>query len=390
MNGLHALTIILLIYAIGDFVATKTKAIISMLFVAAVIFAICFWNGLPSTLFEDSTLMAFSSVTIGMMLVHMGTTIKLADFVQEYKTVIIVLCSTLAICSGVYFIGRIFIDEYYALASAPVLGGAVVACLVMTEAMNNIGATDAAAFASLILIIQGIVGFPIASICCKREALRLKSEIAAGRVKLEKKEEKKEEKPKWRIIPPIPDKYNGDNLLLAKLAVVACLAQWLSNLTNGNVNNLVICLLLGVFFREIGFLDEAPLTKANGFTFVIGAALVNVFTSLATSTPQMILSMIRPLIIVIIIGVISFALVSILVGKIFKQSWYICIAMASTALFGFPGTFIVSNEVANASADNDEEREILLQNIMPKMIISGMVSVSIVSVVVAGVMAGWV
>lgn len=104
----------------------------------------------------------------------------------------------------------------------------------------------------------------------------------------------------------------------------------------------------------------------------------------------MILSMIKPLIIVIVIGVISFAIVAILVGKIFRQSWYICIAMASTALFGFPGTFIVSNEVANASADNEEEKEIILQNIMPKMIISGMVSVSIVSVVVAGLMAGMV
>lgn len=390
MNGLHALTIILIVYAIGDLIAAKTKAIISMLFVAAVIFAVCFWNGLPATLFTDSTLVAFSSVTIGMMLVHMGTTIKLQDLVQEYKTVIIVLCSTLAICAGVYYIGRLFIDEYYALVSAPVLGGAVVACLVMTEAMNSVGAADAAAFGSLILIVQGIVGFPIASICCKREALRLKGEIAAGRLKLQKKEAQTEEKPKWRIFPPIPEKYNGDNLLLAKLAVIACLAQWLSGLTDGNVNNLVICLLLGVVFREIGFLDEAPLTKANGFTFVIGAALVNVFSSLATSTPQMILSMIGPLVIVIVIGVISFAVVAILVGKIFKQSWYICIAMASTALFGFPGTFIVSNEVANASAENDEEKEIILQNIMPKMIISGMVSVSIVSVLVAGVMAGMV
>ena len=390
MNGLYALTIILLIYAIGDLVATKTKAIISMLFVAAVIFAVCFWNGLPSTLFEDSTLVAFSSVTIGMMLVHMGTTIKLSDLIQEYKTVIIVLCSTLAICGGVYYIGRIFVEEYYALVSAPVLGGAVVACLVMTEAMNSVGATDAAAFGSLILIVQGIVGFPIASVCCKKEALRLKKEIAAGKLKLQHKQQKDVQKPKWRIFPPIPEKYNGDNLLLAKLAVIACLAQWLSNLTDGTVNNLVICLLLGVFFREIGFLDEAPLTKANGFTCVIGAALVNVFTSLATSTPQMILSMIKPLIIVIVIGVISFAIVAILVGKIFRQSWYICIAMASTALFGFPGTFIVSNEVANASADNEEEKEIILQNIMPKMIISGMVSVSIVSVVVAGLMAGMV
>ena len=185
MNGLYALTIILLIYAIGDLVATKTKAIISMLFVAAVIFAVCFWNGLPIYAVRGFHLSCFSSVTIGMMLVHMGTTIKLSDLIQEYKTVIIVLCSTLAICGGVYYIGRIFVEEYYALVSAPVLGGAVVACLVMTEAMNTVGATDAAAFGSLILIVQGIVGFPIASVCCKKEALRLKKEIAAGKLKLQ-------------------------------------------------------------------------------------------------------------------------------------------------------------------------------------------------------------
>lgn len=393
MNGLHALTIILIVYALGDVIATKTKAIISMLFVASVVFAIGFWNGLPASIFNDSTLVAFSSVTIGMMLAHMGTTIKISDFVQNWKTVIIVLCSTIGICAGVYFIGRLFVDEYYALASAPVVGGAVVACLVMTEAMNSIGATDAAAFASLVLVIQGIVGFPIASVCCKKEAQRLKTEFAAGRISLQKKSDEKEEtgdKPKWRIFPQIPDKYNGDNLMLAKLALVACLSQWLSNLTGGTVNNLVICLVLGVLFREIGFLDEAPLTKANGFTFVIGAALVNVFGSLANTTPSSLLSMLVPLIIVMVIGVISFAVVGILVGKIFGQSWYMSTAMASTALFGFPGTFIVSNEVTNSVAENDEEHELILQSIMPKMVISGMVSVSIVSVVVAGIMAAWI
>ena len=66
------------------------------------------------------------------------------------------------------------------------------------------------------------------------------------------------------------------------------------------------------------------------------------------------------------------------------------VAMGATALFGFPGTFIVSNEVANAVGDTEEEKAIISQNITPKMIISGMVSVSIVSVIVAGIMAKWV
>ena len=198
------------------------------------------------------------------------------------------------------------------------------------------------------------------------------------------------QKPKWKIFPSIPEEYNGPNLLIAKLAVVACLAKWLSDLSNGNVNMLVICLILGVLCREIGFLEEAPLTKANGFTFVIGAALVNVFASLATSTPGMVLSMIKPLLLVVVIGVLSCAVVAAIVGKVFKQSWYMSVALGATALFGFPGTFIVSNEVANAVGETEEEKAIISQNITPKMIIAGMVSVSIVSVLVAGVMAKWV
>lgn len=42
MNGLYALTIVFVVYALGDMIATKTKAIISMLFVASVVFAIGF------------------------------------------------------------------------------------------------------------------------------------------------------------------------------------------------------------------------------------------------------------------------------------------------------------------------------------------------------------
>ncbi|MCI5687764.1 MAG: hypothetical protein MR303_04620 [Emergencia sp.] len=73
------------------------------------------------------------------------------------------------------------------------------------------------------------------------------------------------------IFPKTLEDYNGPNYLIAKLAIVACLAQWLSSITGGNVNMLVICLILGVIFKEIGFLDEASLTKANGFTGVMAS-----------------------------------------------------------------------------------------------------------------------
>lgn len=388
MNGLYALTIVMVVYALGDMIATKTKAIISMLFVASVVFAVGFWNGLPPTIFADSALQGFAAVTVGLLLVHMGTTINLKDFLKEWKTLVIVLCSTIGICLGVYFIGGMIIDKAMALIGAPILGGGVVAFLVMSEALKDAG-ESVVVFGSLVLVIQGVVGFPIASLLCKKEALRLKGEIASGNLTLNKPLETAENRPAWRLFPQMPKAYNGDNFIIAKLALVACLAQWLSGLTGGKVNMLVICLILGVIAREIGFLDEGSLTKANGFTFVIGAVLVNVFASLANTTPALVLSMLKPLAIVVVVGLISCAVIAILVGKLFGQSWYMSFALGVTALFGFPGTLIVPTEVVKAVADNDEEKGIITQNLVPRMIIAGMVSVSIVSVLFAGVMAGW-
>ncbi len=389
MTPLFALTIIFAVYALGDIIATKTHAIVSMLMVVSVVFAIGFWNNwIPETIFTDSNLKAFGDVTVGLLLVHMGTTIKIRDFIEQYKTAVIVLCSTLAICMGVYFIGQYFIDREMALVGAPIVGGAIVAFMIMSEAMKNIS-SDAVLFGSLILVTQGVIGFPIASLLCKKEAVRIKKAYLAGEITVPTKAAAQEEKPRRRLIPQIPEKYNEPNFIIAKLGLVACLAFWLSGLTNGKVNFLLLCLILGVVFTELGFLDSGSLTKANGFSFVIAATIVNVVMNLAGTTPAMILGMIKPLLIVYLIGLPCCGLVSILVGKIFHESWYLCCALSVTALFGFPGTLIVPTEVSRAVAENDEERQVIQSRIMPKMLIAGMVSVSVVSVVVAGIMASW-
>lgn len=391
MNGLYALTIILVVYAIGDFIATKSKAIISMLFVASILFAIGFWNGLPATIFQDSTLQLFASVTVGLMLVHMGTTIKLKELIAEWKTVVLVLCSTIGICLGVYFIGKLFIDRYEALIAAPIVGGGVVTFLVMSDALQKAGA-NIVLFGSMVLILQGVIGFPIASILCKKEALRLRGLIRNGQLTNDAVEGANGEtkKSKLKFIPDVPEKYRGANFMLAKLAIVACLAQYLANLTGGKVNMLVICLVLGVLFHEFGFLEEGAMEKANGFTFVIGAVLTNVFANLANTTPGQLVSMIKPMIIIFVIGLASCALISIAIGKIFGESWYMSFALGVTALFGFPGTYIVPSKVAKAVGETEGEQHIILQHIMPRMLIAGMVSVSIVSVLFAGVMVNWI
>lgn len=362
-----------------------------MLFVASILFAIGFWNGLPATIFQDSTLQLFASVTVGLMLVHMGTTIKLKELIAEWKTVVLVLCSTIGICLGVYFIGQLIIDRYEALIAAPIVGGGVVAFLVMSDALKSAG-PNIVLFGSMVLILQGVIGFPIASILCKKEAIRLRGLFRNGELSAatENSEGGTAKKSKLKFIPDIPEKYRGANLMLAKLAIVACLAQYLSNLTGGKVNMLVICLILGVLFHEFGFLEEGAMEKANGFTFVIGAVLTNVFANLGNTTPGQLVSMIKPMIVIFVIGLASCAVISIIIGKIFGESWYMSFALGVTALFGFPGTYIVPSEVAKAVGETEEEQHAILQHIMPRMLIAGMVSVSIVSVLFAGVMVNWI
>lgn len=134
MNGLYALTIIMIVYAVGDIIATKTKAIISMLFVASVVFAVGFWNGLPATIFDDASLKLFASVTVGLLLVHMGTTIK-AGLLKDGRPSSCPV-SSVAICLGVYFIGGLIIDQSMALIGAHSRRRRG-AFLVMSEALKS-------------------------------------------------------------------------------------------------------------------------------------------------------------------------------------------------------------------------------------------------------------
>lgn len=62
-------------------------------------------------------------------------------------------------------------------------------------------------------------------------------------------------------------------------------------------------------------------------------------------------------------------------------------AISVTCLFGFPATFVVSNEVSMALSDREEERSYVLNRILPKMLIGGFTTVTIGSVVLAGYLA---
>jgi ABC-type multidrug transport system fused ATPase/permease subunit len=327
---------------------------------------------------------------VTILLVHLGTIIKLRDFGAQWRTVIVAAVSCVAISAGVYFIGGLIVDRGFALTGAPILSGGVVATLLMTDMASAAGRSELAVFATLVMCAQGFVGYPVASLCLRREGKRIQKKIAAGEIDLTAAQQTAQlQNAGKKLIPALPDKYNGPNVILAKLALVALLATWVSGLFNDAVNKLVWCLIFGVLLKELGFLDEDSLGKAKASGLVMPIITLSIFTNLASATPDMVGGMVLPLLVVVVIGVVCFSVVSILVGKIFRYSWAMSMAIGASCLFGFPGTLIVSNEVSEATGTTPEEKKYINDQIMPKMLIAGMVTVSITSVLIAGVMCKW-
>lgn len=54
------------------------------------------------------------------------------------------------------------------------------------------------------------------------------------------------------------------------------------------------------------------------------------------------------------------------------------------ALYGFPGTYVVSTEVAQAVGRNEEEKQALLDYLLPKMLVAGFSTITISSLLVVG------
>ena len=389
MNAILAAAVIFVVFAAGDMVSAKTKAIVSMLLVASVVFLAGFWAGIfPTTMFVDSTLLSMAGLLVTMLLVHLGTTIKLRDFGAQWRTVIISALACIAISVAVYFLGQLIIDRTYALVGAPILSGGVVATLQMQEMAQDADLPELAVFATLVMCAQGFVGYPVASLCLKSEAKRLKRSIDAGSVTLTPVSAA-QTSAKKKLIPALPAKYNTPNVVLAKVILVALLSVTVSGLFHDAVNKLVWCLVFGVLLKELGFLDEDALGKANATGIVMPIITLSIFTNLASATPEMVGNMIVPLLVCVVIGTIAFSLVSILVGKLFGYSWQMSMAIGSSCLFGFPGTVIISNEVSESTGTTEEEKAYISAQIMPKMLVAGMVTVSITSVLVAGVMCKW-
>ena len=384
-------------YLIGDAVSNLTKAWIPSVFVTAVVLLIGYWTVIPQTVVSDSMLIPFgSSIGIYLLLVHMGTIISLKQLAEQWKTIVICLVGLLGMCLCSWLIAIPIIGKEFVVAGLPPLTGGIVAAVTMQSAAQAKGLEEAALFAIAMYCVQGFAGYPLTAVCLQLEGKKLLKDFRANGGKADKDAVEKANEleagtaaktEKKKLIPELPAKWNGPVMIFLKMGIVAWLAIRVGAITG--ISGAVWALILGVIGTTIGFLDVNSLTKANSYGIIMFALMMYVFDGLKTATPAMLSSVIGPMVILIVIGVAGMAVFEFVAAKLLKIDYPLALANGLTALYGFPPNAIITENTCKALGETPEEFDYLMSEMYPSMIVGGFTTVTITSVIIAGIFANW-
>lgn len=386
MSLIVAFILILATLAIGEIVSIRTKAIIPSVFVTALLFLVGYWTIFPANILEVAGFgPSIIQVSMFLLITHMGTMISVKELIAQWKTFAISIIGICGICFGTLVLGKLFFPWDMLVVATPPLTGGVVASVIMSQAATAKGLPTLAVLAVGMYVMQGFAGYPLTAITLNIEGKRLLKKFRNGEI--QKREVNSEESEKKTLLPQLPKKYQTTYILLLKLGILVQTSIFLTNLMNKAVSEFVICLVVGAIAAEIGFIERRPLNLSGTFGFFMTGLMAFIFGGLAKATPEMIKELIIPFIGIIGFGVAGLVIFSIIAAKIFKESIPMAIAISLNALYGFPVNYTLTNDAAMALGKTGEEVDFLTGEMLPKMLIGGFASVTIVSVIIAGIFA---
>lgn len=386
MNAVLAFTIIMLIWTVSDFISKKTKSILSSLLIASIIFMIGFkTNILPEDVLTSSSLLSLGTTIVGFIIVHIGTMISIEELKQQWKTVVIGVMAVVGVAVSLFLVAPLFESKNYAIAAIGAVSGGTISIIIVQEAALALGLVSVAVLPVLISALQGLIGFPMTSIILRKEAKHIQQEYRAGRLKAVI-ETKKETEQKGKL----PEAFQTTAGTLFVVGVIVLIATYINNLTNGLLNTFIVALLLGVALRAAGILKPNILNGIDAYGLMMLGILIIIFGPLATVKPQDLVDLMGPIAISFVVGVSGNVLFSFITGKILGYSSSMSIAVGLTSLYGFPGTMILSQEAAKSVGENEAEVKAIEGQILPKMIIAGFSTVTITSVFITSIIAGFI
>ncbi|WP_411342768.1 hypothetical protein ACE3MZ_13965 [Paenibacillus sp. WLX1005] len=432
---IYIATLLLILLAVGELISIWSRARVPSLLVVMGGYLLLSWmHVFPQEVITSSAFAVFGSIMVAPLVVHMGTLIPTRLIRVQYKAILIALLSTLIATVLVLLVVSPIYGYPTAVAGAGPVTGGIIAYLITTQRLQEMGLTALVTVPAVILGIHALFGMPVALNILRRYALKMQRQGFFDAPKLESTtheltahesatdesltsatrqsashrveqqanvagnqtaatqhlhanhshdhEQQNTAKGNSRML--LPERLQTPPILLLLLFLGGSLAVLLNNLTGLNYS--IWALAIGIIGQVAGIFPPRTMDRANTTGVAMVGLIVVVMSSMGSVTLEAVLSSIGPVLLIIVVGVFGIMLGGWLGSKWFKWDPLKGIPVAMTALFGFPGDYIICEEVSRSVGRDERERQAILDEIFTPMLVGGFTTVTTASILIASVL----
>lgn len=388
MEGIYAAAIVLGFIAIGELVSIWSKARVPSLLVAMLgIFIFAKIGIVPDTVVDDSMLVQIYTILVAPLLFHMGTLIPLRVMLKQWRSVIIAVSGMLVAVLLIFFIiAPIFGFETFVAGSGPLAGG-IVATSLTTEGLTASGAASAIiVLPALVLMLQSLPSMPLTNFLLRRYATQLRDSGELHELAAAHHDDEADAATKKKLVTLPAFLVDNQLFMLFLILIGGSIATLLSGPTH--IPSSILALILGIAATAVGLSPDKAMERSNSFGIAMAGVIAIVMAPLVSASVQDVIDAFLPTVSILIVGGIGIVAGGYIATKLLRWKAPLGMSVALTAMYGFPADYLLTNEVARSIARDDEEKEALLNVMLPPMLVGGFTSVSAGSVVIASVLVG--
>lgn len=146
---------------------------------------------------------------------------------------------------------------------------------------------------------------------------------------------------------------------------------------------------LGAIVSQLGLVPPKILDDAKASGLINMAAFASIIPSLADiSLAQLGELSVQTAVLFAATMVVLYISFSVLPLWKIIGSKNMALGVSAGQLLGFPATYLIANEIATAVAETDDEKQAILDVITPKYVVSGLATVTSLSIIMAGIFEG--
>lgn len=391
--------ILLGIWFIGSILGKKTGGIIGTSLFSTLVLLIGFWvNIFPTDIITTAELITFNKLVSLVLAINIVSTVDPKQLKKDWRLAVAVLVGIAGMAIAVFGICGLFFDRQILTGVLPVLIGGIVSTNTMVEAATAKGLDEVAAICTLFFSLQSLIGLPLISIGAKMECKRLLADFRSTGSASAFKDDKTDavvaaeplnaKKPLWDMLPK-PYQTSLWPLLLAVVfgAISSTIGGWLNGPTKGILGATSMALIIGFAATQLGLMQKAPLAKAGVNDLFMFIAVVSLRNSLGKLSFERVISYLPMLVMVFAVAAAGMFLFAGIAGKFLGYSKGMVMAFCFGCYAGYPLNYGAAMDAVYAQAKTPEEKAMLEKEVVSRVVLGGVVGVTIASVFIGNVCA---